>query len=243
MSPTSICQQMDGVQKRVILGAAACFIIILVFLLSVLDFAASLWILAGIALAAPVVLPGIYATRASKPISPVHSSKLSADLNDQFDSIRILPSTNVEAYFIRYPRPTLLVSRGALDQLNSGELRALVAHETGHHELNHISRLVLIRLVWVTVWSLALTTTFSSWSIVAICAVALVVVGDTTVSRAWLRLSEFQADRYAAEAISKEDYYRTLSKLESSPWNLSLRDRLVSSHPPIRDRVRYLEQL
>lgn len=233
---------MVDVERLFIMLPAAFLFVFLALLPYLAGFHAVIWGLAGLLMAAPVVLPSIYARLISQPFSPDTSPEFRVSDYEQFDSVRLVESDDIEAYTTWLPNKTLLVSRGAIEELSSREFEALVAHERGHLALNHISLLVLIRAVWLTVWTVALSTYFSSWSPTAICAVAFVLVTTTTLSKAWLRMSEFHADRYAAEATSKEDYYATLSKLESSPWSLSLRDRLVSNHPPIRDRVRFLEQ-
>jgi Zn-dependent protease with chaperone function len=221
----------------------AAFLFVFLALLPYLaGFYVVIWALAGLLIAAPVVLPVIYSRLISRPLPPASYPELRVSDYEDFDSVRIVESNEIEAYTTWLPSKTLLISRGAIEELDSGEFEALVAHERGHLALNHVSLLVLIRTVWLTVWTVALTSYLSSWSPTAVCAAAFVVVSTTTLSKAWLRLSEFHADRYAAEATSKEDYYATLSKLESSPWSLSLRERLLSNHPPIRDRVRYLEQ-
>lgn len=233
---------MGESERQFIVLAAGFLSLLLTYLIVSLDFALGLWVLVVSALSAPIVLPGMYVAKMSQSLRPATSPKLWAVLDDHFDSVRVLSNSGVEAYTTRVPHRTLLVSQGAIDELDPTELRALVAHERAHQDLNHITRLVLIRLIWLSVWSLAMVTYFSSWSPAAICVAAVVIIGDVTISRAWLRLSEFQADRYAAEATSKEDYYSTLSKIESSHWDLSLRARVFSSHPSTRDRVRYLEQ-
>ncbi len=119
--------------------------------------------------------------------------------------------------------------------LDDEELRAVVAHEVGHHEREH----VLLR------YSLVATAAGAALGVASVApevALGALVVGTApaAVALAWVvRRTEEQADAYAAEAVSGAALASALETLAENRYVVEATgpSRLLSYHPPLGERI------
>lgn len=121
------------------------------------------------------------------------------------------------------------------DVLDEEELRAVVAHEVGHHEREH----VLLRYSLVAI---AAGAALGIASVAPEVALAAIVVGTApaAVVLAWaVRRTEEQADAYAAEAVSGAALASALETLAEHRYvaEASGTSRLLAYHPPVGERI------
>ncbi|WP_459193300.1 M48 family metalloprotease [Halosimplex sp. J119] len=119
--------------------------------------------------------------------------------------------------------------------LDDAELRAVVAHEVGHHAHEH----VLLRYSMVAVLA---GVALGVASVAPGIALAALVVGTApaAVALAWVvRRTEEQADAYAAEAAGGAALASALETLSETRYVVEATgsSRLLAHHPPVNERI------
>ena len=153
----------------------------------------------------------------------------------------------------------VLLGDTLLDDFSPDEIEVVLAHEIGHHVFHHITKLILVGLVYsaisfflcdriMRVWISANDGSFD-YAQVPVAALPLLLLVVTVFSlllsplRNYVsRQFENQCDRYALRVTSKHEAYRTafskLAKLnKSDPDPHPLEVILFHDHPPIADRL------
>jgi len=171
------------------------------------------------------------------------SASLPVDVDVQADKVIEIESNTIEAYSMGVFRRTIAVSSKAMDDLSKKELSALIAHEEGHFRYNHIRILYLFKALWLTAGTLVILEFTSQWGLISLACWVGLLGGDLLISNAWLRLSEFQADKHAARKTSVECCQSLLHRLEQhTDRSAALEDRITSTHPPVGDRLDFIEK-
>ncbi|RMH09214.1 MAG: protease HtpX [Nitrospirae bacterium] len=162
------------------------------------------------------------------------------------------------------------VSRGLLDNLNEGEIRAVLAHEMGHvYNGDMFTTTILQGLMNTFVYfisrliyrQLAERNELLAFGVYMALHVGLSLLATIPIS--WFsRHREFAADRFAAFSVGKEYMISALRaidrwiqqtqfqyatddalaamKISGPTWNFS---KLFATHPPIEERIAALERL
>ncbi|ELZ29162.1 peptidase M48 Ste24p [Halosimplex carlsbadense 2-9-1] len=134
----------------------------------------------------------------------------------------------------------VFLTESLFDALDGDQLRAVVAHEVGHHEHEH----VLLRYLLVAVAAGAALGVASVAPDVALVAV-LVGTPPFAVALAWaVRRTEAQADAYAAEAVGGAALAGALETLAERRYIAEGGGpaRILSHHPPLGERIEGLRQ-
>ncbi|QLH76607.1 M48 family metalloprotease [Halosimplex rubrum] len=132
----------------------------------------------------------------------------------------------------------VFLTESLFDTLDGDELRAVVAHEVGHHAGGH----VLLRYLLVAV---AAGAALGAASVAPDAALVAVLAGTPpfAVALAWVvRRTEEQADAYAAEVVSGAALAGALEVLADRRYIVEGGGpaRLLSYHPPLADRIEWL---
>lgn len=198
------------------------------------------WLVAGVAavgtlLAAgtPVVLPRVVPTRDLTPGER-------AAVGDLGVPVRVLSSArpNALAAGLVPGARVVFLTEGLLARLPPDELRAVAAHEVGHHHHSHVALRLGAVAVFVLPW-LAATAEGVPGAFLAGCLLA----GPWTLGLFRLmRHTERVADGYAADRTDAAALARGLSRLGGAPardppgWLGRVRG-LFSPHPPLAERT------
>jgi heat shock protein HtpX len=162
------------------------------------------------------------------------------------------------------------VSTGLLNNLNEGEVRAVLAHEMGHvHNGDMFTTTVLAGLMNTFVYfisrmvyrQMAERNAALGFAVYIFLQIILSVLAMIPISW-WSRRREFAADRFAANTVGKEHMISALQSIERwverTQFEYSTQDALAtmkisgqtrsfmqifSTHPPIEHRVAALRQL
>lgn len=130
----------------------------------------------------------------------------------------------------------VFLTESLFDVLEEDQLRAVAAHEVGHHERNHV--LLRFSLVAVAAGG-ALALTQSLPANVALVAVVGGAVPFALVLAWVVRVTERGADAYAAETVSGPALAGALERLAERRYIVEGNERLtvLSYHPPLSERV------
>lgn len=148
--------------------------------------------------------------------------------------VRVLASTrpNALAAGLVPGARVVFLTEGLLARLPPDELRAVAAHEVGHHHHNHVALRLGAVAVFVLPW-LAATAEGVPGAFLAGCLLA----GPWTLGLFRLmRHTERVADRYAADRTDGTALARGLSRLGTGTPRGRLR-RLLSPHPALAERT------
>ncbi|WP_255197054.1 M48 family metallopeptidase [Halorarius litoreus] len=181
----------------------------------------------GVAAGTPYLLPRVVPTREL-------TSAERAALGELGVPVRVLSSARPNALaagFVPGARVVFL-TEGLLARLPPAELRAVAAHEAGHHYHRHVALRLGAVAVFVLPW-LAATAEGVPGAFLAGCLLA----GPWTLGLFRLmRHTELVADRYAAESTDGAALARGLARLTGPSHGGPLR-RLFSPHPPLDERT------
>jgi STE24 endopeptidase len=171
-------------------------------------------------------------------------------------------SSHGNAYFTGLGRHKRIVFFDTLlQQLQSAEIEAVLAHELGHFRLGHIRQRLIVSgsaaLVglaafgWLTArpgfyrtLGVPLASTHAALLLLALVGPVLLFF-VSPLSALWSRLHEFSADRFAAAHASASELATALAKLyrdnantlTPDPWYVAF----YYSHPPALERIRRLQ--
>jgi Zn-dependent protease with chaperone function len=201
------------------------------------------WLVAAVAavgtlLAAgtPVLLPRVVPTREL-------TAGERAAVGDLGVPVRVLSSTrpNALAAGLVPGARVVFLTEGLLARLPPDELRAVAAHEVGHHHHRHVALRLGAVAVFVLPW-LAATAEGVPGAFAAGCVLA---VPWTLGLFRLMRHTERVADRYAADRTGGAALARGLSRLTGAPPRGGARPlrrlrRLFSPHPPLAERTDWL---
>lgn len=127
----------------------------------------------------------------------------------------------------------LFIGQKLLEQLNSEQIKAVVAHEFGHmkerHAILQILYIIPIMLFVSLVWN-GIPAAFMQIGLIAYMMVALIPIQ-------WL--IEARADRAAAKYVSKESIKEALLAI-AEKHNLN---EYSESHPSILNRIKWIDEL
>ncbi len=174
-------------------------------------------------------------------------------------------SAHSNAYFTGIGKVKRIVFYDTLlETLSEEELEAVLAHEIGHYKKKHIQKSLILGQVlsllsfWVLSQIITFRPLFSVFGIEVVSSYTFLVLISlyssplshflTPLSSLLSRKHEYEADRYASEATGNTDWLKggllKLSKTNLS--NLTPHPAFSSfyfSHPPLIDRLRYLESI
>lgn len=162
---------------------------------------------------------------------------------------------------------TIYLLGGAMEtfKANNVDLKGVLAHEFGHVYYGHggianaISNsihiyktiaekgIVVFQNIHMTLRSVSTVSAFAFFLYVPIGLLyAFRFLVNTVVSFLYLFLSrshEYQADLFAANAVGKDEYLKTLRLLKKYyPDELSFKERLFHTHPTWDQRINYIEK-
>ena len=181
---------------------------------------------------------------AARPIDPRHAERLQrvmVPLIRAMDSKR--PLSSVKVGIMDDPRINaanagdgeFFVTRGLLEKANDEQLRAVLAHEVAHDDLNHVAKAQRLG-AGLSIGAVLLDQIIPGSG-------ALTPIAGQLISRGYSRREEYQADAHGAELLrrvgsSKQSMIDTLSwlmKVEgSSPGGF------FSTHPATGERIEAL---
>jgi STE24 endopeptidase len=220
---------------------------------------------------APVVILPLFNQFTPLPDGPLRQRLLALGERTGFSArtIQVMDgskrSRHSNAFFTGFGRFRKIVLFDTLvNQLTPEELEAVLAHEIGHHRRRHIPQ----RLAWATVvslggfgligWLTGQETFLGAFGFppgagVAPAMLLLALLGGTVtfwftpLGNVWSRRHEFEADRYAREAVGSAEPLigalrklseKNLSNLTPHPWYSGFH----YSHPTLLEREKALRQ-
>jgi heat shock protein HtpX len=198
--------------------------------------------------------------------------KISGKLNLSMPEVWIYESPDPNAFATGPTKNNSMVavSTGLLNNLNEGEVRAVLAHEMGHvYNGDMFTTTVLAGLMNTFVYfisrfvyrQLAERNAALGFGVYIFLQIILSVLAMIPISW-WSRRREFSADRFAANTVGKEHMISALQGIDRwvqrTQFEYSTKDALATmkisgpsrsfmqifaTHPPIDDRVAALRQL
>ena len=198
--------------------------------------------------------------------------KISGKLNLAMPEVWIYESPDPNAFATGPTKNNSMVavSTGLLNNLNEGEVRAVLAHEMGHvYNGDMFTTTVLAGLMNTFVYfisrfvyrQLAERNAALGFGVYIFLQIILSVLAMIPISW-WSRRREFSADRFAANTVGKEHMISALQGIDRwvqrAQFEYSTKDALATmkisgqshsfmqifaTHPPIEDRVAALRQL
>jgi heat shock protein HtpX len=198
--------------------------------------------------------------------------KISDRLKIQMPEVWIYESPDPNAFATGPTRNNSMVavSTGLLNNLNEGEVRAVLAHEMGHvHNGDMFTTTVLAGLMNTFVYAVSrwvyrqMAERNEMLALVIYFALQIVLSFLAMIPISWWsRRREFAADRFAANTVGKEHMISALQGIDRwvqrAQFDYSTQDalatmkisgksrsfmQLFATHPPIEERVKALQRL
>lgn len=199
-----------------------------------------LWITAGVVAAGVALasLPPLLAPLVApvRGLTPRERERLNLPAGDP---VKVVAADGVANAFAAGVLPGLrvvFVTTGLLRRLPPAEVRAIVAHERGHHRRRHVALRLGSVMLFVVPW-LAATATGVPGGFEA----GLLALGPAVLLVCRLgRWTEYDADAYAARGVGGPPLASALERVHADIRSSTERRRLtalLSTHPPVDRRL------
>ncbi|MCU5745444.1 M48 family metallopeptidase [Staphylococcus sp. SQ8-PEA] len=154
------------------------------------------------------------------------------------------------AFVLNKKKPTIFIDNKIINNLSNAELRFILFHEYSHIKdndglKNKLSMLLAFTVVPLVMSILVANINLSSYPFVIILFVLIFVIiywVGIILNFKYRRKRELKADKYAVNYVDKEDVISSFQKL----IKLNDFDRksksLLSSHPPLEERLKNLRE-
>jgi STE24 endopeptidase len=189
--------------------------------------------------------------------------KVDFDAKEIFTMDASKRSTHGNAYFTGFGKNKRIVFFDTiLDQMNTNEILAILAHELGHFKKKHIlkSMVISILLMLATFYFLSVAISSSTFmqghglnsNIAPVSIILFSMIAPiysfliTPLGNVFSRKNEFEADDFACEHTSANDLKSALVKLYKFNYGALTPDEVYSSfydsHPPAMIRMKNLDK-
>jgi len=189
-----------------------------------------------------MVLPWLSLWRTYKKLNAISNANRSVRLDRELLSLKsglpgyVLPLDTVNA-FVGLDR--IYVTRGMLNSLSVGRIRAVIAHELGHFHGRHMYVLTMLESMGL------ITVVLASWASSG-AGVPITVAagfGILVILLRWVsRRHEYQADRYAARLVGAQEVFVTFKSLFGERLGLE-EASIFDTHPTMMDRLGRLQKM
>jgi len=199
-----------------------------------------LWLTAGVIAAAiafaslpPLLVPLVAPVR---DLTPRERSRLDLPPGDPVKVLVADGAANAFAAGVIPGFRVVFVTTGLLRHLPTAEVRAIVAHERGHHRRRHVTLRLGSVALFVAPW-LVVTVTGVPGGFYA----GLLALGPAFLLICWLgRWTEYDADAYAARRVGGATLASALERVHADtrpPTGHRRLTTLFSTHPPVDRRL------
>jgi Zn-dependent protease with chaperone function len=130
------------------------------------------------------------------------------------------------------------VTKGLLQKANDDELRAVMAHETGHADLGHVAKLQRLS-TGLQVGTVLLEQIFPK-------AAAVAPIAEQLVTNAYTRQEEYQADSHGVELLKRTGLDGKALMVHTLTWLKQTEGDsggFFATHPATGDRIQAVQQL
>lgn len=179
------------------------------------------------ALAATAMVLGIRSGRRQIKATVGHLSSLPLGGRMEIDGtpVQIVERQDPQAFCAGFIRPEIYVSRGALDRLSEGELRAVIAHERHHRRWRDPLRQVIGRALADALFFLPIlrrtSDRYGALGEVAADQAAIASVGDRGTLASALLKFDHRASPSGVISVAPERVDHLLGDPDASRWRLS----------------------
>lgn len=146
----------------------------------------------------------------------------------------------ISGFFKRY----LFISSTLIETVNDRELMAIVLHEIGHVKNHHLKKILVSKLILLSVLSLiiyyiSVFKTFNIWVLFALVFAFVLVMGRNLKG---MKKYEDQADLYVNKAGYGDELISALKKVSFDDNAINKLDEFLSSHPDVNKRIDKLNE-
>ena len=236
-------RRMSRASRRKSLAVGAAVAVAGCFLLLAADASGlptGLWTTAGVVAAAVALasLPPLLAEVVApvRDLTPGERSRLNLPPGEPVKVVAADGLANAFAAGVLPGARVVFVTTGLLRNLTTAEVRAIVAHERGHHRRHHVALRLGSVALFVAAWLAATATGVPGGFSAGVLALGPVVLLVCRLGR-W---TEYDADAYAARRVDGATLASALDRVHADARPSTARGRLaalVSMHPPVDRRL------
>lgn len=180
--------------------------------------------------------------RRTRYISQLNGIEVRASAGELRVGGMTVPLINAQPSFTITTNPVIIVTNAAVEQLSKEELSALIAHERGHVELDHVMLFYLLTpfILYLAIGVGSLTEVLVRAQLGALSAVSslfIIILSGMIGARTFYRVLEREADWYAIKS-APDGAYSLLKKLSSGdlPRWFRILKRLFGYHDLERNK-------
>jgi len=143
---------------------------------------------------------------------------------------------------------TIIIGNNLIKGLKKEQVRAVIFHETGHLELNHIPIYYLTNIIAsclfcftvLFLYRLSIQTVLLQIVLVGLTGAVCGALFYSFLPGLFLKKLEYEADQYAANRIGFNLYKQTLEKIDAISGGLLRKGDI--SHPTLNQRIKMMEK-
>lgn len=148
-------------------------------------------------------------------------------------------SNEANAFISGFNKRFLFVSSTLVEMVDERELIAIVLHEIGHVKNHHLKKILVSKLVLLSVLSLiiyyvSVFKVFNIWVLFALVFAFILIMG---INLKGMKKYEDQADLYVNKAGYGEELISALKKVSYDDNAINKLDEFLSSHPDVNNRI------